>query len=255
MDVVLFAGPVVVTEAHRRIDWGGRDVRIVPIIGSGSASFQALAEQLRGPDGRILPRLLAQYAPGLKPDKVALAAYSAGYGLVDPVLAVPADREAVSAVVLSDAVFLGGDPKTGIGGPAKPGVTAFGAEAVDGNKLLVSTFGTSTSGTHLTGRQSWELSWQAIRKASGCFCEPERIDPPASVPPASSGWWQLGSNCYWGDYGASIAHADHNNLGAAVWQGFLAPELKGNNNAALLVVALGVAAGLWAAKRRRSERR
>lgn len=254
MDLVFYAGPVVVTEAHRRIDWGGREVRIVPIVGSGSSSFQALAESLRGGDGRILPNLLKRYAPGVTPDKVAVASFSAGYGLVDPLLVSPADREAISAVVLSDSVFLAGDPRTGQGGPAKPGITAFGAEAVDGRKLLVSTFGHSTSGAYLNGKQSWDITWQSIRRASGCYCEPEQISPPEPVPPAQGGWWQLGSNCYWGDYAGGVTHEGHNALGAAVWQGFLARELKGNDNAAILIVALGVGLGLWAAHRRARSR-
>ena len=59
-DLVIFAGPVIVTPAHKAIDWLGRDVRIVAVNFSGSANGQALAASLKDPSGRILPSLLAK---------------------------------------------------------------------------------------------------------------------------------------------------------------------------------------------------
>lgn len=257
MDLVLFAGPVVVTPAHKAIDWRGRDVRVVPIVFEGSSNGKALAESLRDSSGRILPNLIARYAPGAKPEQIALASFSAGYGLLDPIMAVPDDRAIVSACVLSDSVFLAGDPRTGAGGPVHPGVVAFGAEAVHGNKLLVSTSAHTSDGTHLEGMQSWELTWQAIRKASACYCEPNEVTPPRPIPPAPLGWWELGAACRWGDYGNAITHGAHNDLGAAVWQGYLAPWLAGERglrSPALLGAAVGAALAWIAARgRRRAE--
>ena len=245
MDLVIFAGPVIVTEAHKRIDWRRRDVRIVPIVFDGSSNGKALAESLRDSAGRILPNLLAKYAPGITPDQIALASFSAGYGLLDPILAVPEDRARVTATCFADSVFLAGDPRTGQGGPVHPGAVAFGAEAVDGDKLLVSTSAHSSDGSYLTGMQSWTLTWEAIRKESGCYCEPSRVKPKAPVPEPELGFFQLGSSCYWGDYGNALTHGEHNALSAAIWQAYLSPWLAGDRGMlpALLGAALGAAFG------------
>jgi len=171
---------------------------------------------------------------------------------VDSILGVPADRAAVMACCLADSVFLSGDPKTGAGGPAHEGTVAFGAEAVHGDKLLVSTSAHSTDGSYLNGMQSWTITWEAIRKASACYCEPGKVTPPLPVPAAPLGWWELGSSCYWGDYGDAITHGAHNDLSAAVWQAYLAPWLAGTRltKAMLLGAATGLAAGLAAFFRR-----
>jgi len=262
MDLVLFCGPVVITEAHRRIDWRGCDVRIAPVLQSGSANNAALAASLRGPDGRILPNLLARYAPGVTPDQVALAAFSAGYGLVDPILQHPEDRKAVTAVVLSDALFSQGNPQTGAGGVPKPGIAAFGAEAINGGKLLVATTANSTDGSHLTGRQSWLATQDEAVKLARCFCEPARVSARSPVPAAPGGWWNTGSDLYWGDYtaeharpnsGDAFTHAEHDTVvGPAVWQAYLAPWLAGDRGLPvwLFGAALGIALGAVAAQRR-----
>lgn len=259
-DLIFFVGPVVVTAAHRAVDWRGRDVRIIPIINDGSANG-ALAQSLKGPDGRILPSLLARYAPGVTPGNIALAAFSAGYGMVDPILQHPEDRKAVTAVILSDALFSQGSPTTGTGGVPKPGIAAFGAEAIDGGKLLVATTANSTDGSHLTGRQSWLVTQaEAARLAGGGT--PSETRPRAPVPAAPGGWWQTGSALYWGDYtqpgsgpnaGDKFTHAEHDTaLGAAVWQAYLAPWLAGSRGVPIWIFggALGAVAG-WAFQRRR----
>jgi len=262
-DIVVFAGPVVLTPAHRSINWHGRDVRIVPVVNDGSSNA-ALAQSLRAPDGRILPNLLARYAPGIQPGSVALAAFSAGYGLLDPILQHPADRAAVTAVILSDACFSQGNPTSGTGGVAKPGFAAFGAEAINGGKLMVATTANSTDGSHLTGRQSWLVTQDAARTASQCFCEPAEVSPRAPVPPAPGGFWQTGTALYWGDYtragsspntGDAFTHAEHDTVvGPAVWQAYLAPWLAGWRGIPVWVfgAALGVAVGYVTRRKTRS---
>lgn len=252
-DLVFFAGPVVVTAAHKQINWRGRDVRVIPIVGEGSANFESLAESLRGADKRILPNLIAKYAPGVQPEQVALCAYSAGWGLLNRIADVPADRQAVTAMILSDAVFSGGNPNTGQGGVAKSGFSWFGADAIQGDRLMVATTAHTTSGEYLTGRQSFRLVWEKARQISECFCAPQEISPRSPVPAASGGWWQLGSNFFWGDYtkpnalpnqGNDLSHGQHNDLSAAVWQAYLAPWLAGERGT-LMKLGLAVA-GVWA---------
>lgn len=262
-DLVFFCGPVVITEAHRRIDWKGRDVRVIPIIQHGSANA-ALAASLRSPDGRILPNLVARYAPGIQPEQIALAAFSAGYGLVDPILQHPEDRKAVTAVILSDALFSQGSPQAGTGGVPKPGIAAFGAEAINGGKLLVATTANSTDGSHLTGRQSWLVTQDEARKLAQCSCDPAEVSARTGVPPAPGGWWNTGRDLFWGDYtqasarpntGDAFTHAEHDTaLGPAVWQAYLAPWLAGDRGLPvwLFGAALGAALGAVAARRRKA---
>lgn len=262
-DLVLFCGPVVVTPAHRAINWKGRDVRIVPIVNDGSANG-ALANAMRSPDGRILPNLLARYAPGVTPTSIALAAFSAGYGLIDPILQNPADRAAVTAVVLSDACFSQGNPQSGAGGVAKPGFAAFGAEAINGRKLMVSTTANSTDGSHLTGRQSWLVTEDAARSLSECFCEPAEVSPRPPVPPAPGGFWQTGDTLFWGDYtrhgsppnsGDAFTHAEHDTVvGPAVWQAYLAPWLAGERGIPAWVFGAALGATLGYLTRRKAAR-
>jgi hypothetical protein len=261
-DLVFFAGPVIVTEAHKRIDWRGRDVKIIPIVGEGSSNFEALAESLRDKQGRILPNLLKKYAPGIQPAQIALCAYSAGWGLLNKIAEVDEDRKQVTAMILSDACFSAGNMATGQGGTAKAGYVKFGIDAMNGSRLFVATTANTSPGSYLTGRQSFELVWNAVRKT--CFCEP-RVVKQSISPAPSGGWHELGNAFYWGDYtkpgsapgqGSDIGHADHNAMSAAVWQEFLSPWLAGAVSRMILKVALGAAlavgiAALYAMWRKR----
>jgi len=229
VDLVLFAGPVILRDSFKRIDWHGRDVRIVPLVHEDSSYWSARAEQLRDAQGRILPNLVRQYA-GVElaqVDQIALAAYSAGHGLLNKVAAVPADRERLSALLLHDATF------SGWSDPPKAGYVAFGLDAIRGERLMVSTASNSGGTGYLTGRKSWLLVWDALQRATGRA--PHSLAPRSPVPPPSGGWWQLGGNLFWGDYvvpgsadntGNDFTHGQHNDLAAAVWQAYLAPWLS-----------------------------
>jgi hypothetical protein len=229
MDLVFFAGPVIVGSAFQQIDWFGRQVQIVPIPGAGSAYFSDLAEQLRDPNGRILPRLMATYAPHARGvDHVALAAYSAGHGLLNKITDVEADRKAVSAVLLHDATF------SGAGDPPKRGYVKFGVDAARGSKLMVSTTTHITPGGYLSGRDSWVPIWNAVQQETGRAAKLVSPEPP--TPPASGGWWSIGARLYWGDYvqpgsavntGNDLTHVQHHDLAPAIWQAYLAPWFRG----------------------------
>lgn len=227
-DVVFFAGPVILKSAFSQIDWYGRDVRIVPIAGAGSSYFSNLAEQLRDRDGRILPRLLKTYAKGIEVDKIAFAAYSAGHGLLNKLADSDADRPYISAMILSDATFNAFDT------PAKRGYTKFGIDATKGDCLFVSTTANTTGGTHMTGRDSFQLVWDAVDEET--FAWEREVSPRKPVPDASGGWWRMGSLFYWGNYavpgskpneGNDLSHEQHHDLAPAVWQAYLAPYLAG----------------------------
>ena len=226
-DVVFFAGPVIVNQHFREIDWYGRDVRIVPIAGAGSSHFSNLAEQLRDREGRILPNLVAKYAKGISVDKIALAAYSAGHGLLNKVADNDADRAELSAMMLSDATFNAFNT-----GP-KRGYVKMGLDAARGDALFVSTTANTSNGTHMTGRDSWELVWREVHQEGGG--REREVGPREPAPSASGGWHRMGSLFYWGDYysaaaGNDLSHEAHHNVAPFIWQAYLAPYLAGKLN-------------------------
>ena len=257
MDLVLFAGPVILRQEFSAIRWHGEQVKIVAVEGAGSSYFSALAEQLRDGSGRILPNLIRRYAGADTFDQVALCAYSAGHGLLNKVGAVPADRARLSAMVLDDACF------SGYGDPPKAGYVAFGKEAAWGDKFMVVTASNSSGTGYQTGRVFWLTAWNAIRQASAMPVQAVAAAPPA--PAASGGWWRLGANLYWGDYvvpgaadntGNDFSHQGHHDLAPRIWQAYLAPWLGRSRWLGPLLAgslaAGAVAAGIWAMRERRA---
>jgi hypothetical protein len=225
VDLVFFAGPVILRDTFKRIDWFGRDVRIVPIVHEASSYFSGLAEQLRDGSGRILPALVRTYArvDPEQVDQIALCAYSAGHGLLNKVAAVDADRARLSAMVLSDATF------SGVSDPPKRGYVAMGIDAARGERLFVSTASNSGGADYLTGRKSWLAVWNAVQAATGR--RPRPVMPKAPAPAASGGWWRMGA-LYWADYvvpgsadgaGNDYSHAGHHDIAPLIWQAYLAP--------------------------------
>ena len=232
MHLILFAGPVMVKPIHRSIDWNGLDVKIVPIQVSGSSNAAAMADSFKDQSGRMLPSILAKYAPGIKPESITLASYSAGWGLWNKVVDNDDDRAIVDALILNDSVFLGGDPRTGKCQGVHGGFVKFGVEAVGGYKLMAITSAHTTSGSHLTGRQSVICDLDAILKEAGH--ELRDIPEPSRTLKASGGWHKAG-DLYWGDFtkpgslpgsGNDVSHEGHHDLSAPVWQALLVPWLK-----------------------------
>jgi hypothetical protein len=239
-DVIFWCGPVVVNAEFKAIDWGGRDVRIVPVAGAGSSNFQNLAGSLRNAEGRILPGLISKYAGGISVDQVVLGAYSAGWGLLNAVAAVDADRAQLSALMLSDACFDGGDPYHPTLDNPKAGYTKAAVDAAGGSLLMVSTTAHTTSGAYLTGKQSWAKVWAAAEAQTGK--SPAAITPPDPVPPASGGWHRIGDSLYWGDYdvpgsapgvGNDFTHEEQHYLAPKIWQAYLSPWLAGERPSSL----------------------
>jgi len=259
-DIVFFAGPVIIKPTFNQIDWYGRDVRIVPIAGAGSSYFSNLAEQLRDREGRILPRLLKTYAKGIEVDKIAFAAYSAGHGLLNKLADSDADRPYISAMVLSDATF------NAFNTPAKRGYTKFGIDATKGDCLFVSTTANTTGGTHMTGRDSFQLVWDAVDEETWAWSR--KVSPRKPVPDASGAWRRMGSLFYWGNYavpgsapneGNDLSHEQHHDLAPAVWQAYLAPYFAGRlpwpwwmlAGGGIALGGAGYAAYRWASRWRR----
>lgn len=220
-DLVFFAGPVVVSASMQKLGWR-RPTRVIPIECIGSSTCQSLGYSLRDSAGRILPNLLARYAPDLSPGRIAFAAFSAGWGLLDELARHPADLADIDAYVLSDAVYDGKGATRG-----KPGYVAFGVEAARGRKLLVSTTGNTTSGAYLGAFDSMRLVWDEVQARTGVSSTAAAIPP--GLPPPSSGLWRMGQ-MYWLRYvrqdgSSDMAHLDQHALAPLVWQAYLVPWL------------------------------
>lgn len=233
MDLVLFAGPVILRPTFSQVPWK-RPTRVVAVQGAGSAWFSNLAEQLRGRDGRILPGLLARYAPGLRPDKVVLAAYSAGHGLLNKLLAVPADRADTDAVILNDATF------DSFGSKGKEGYVAYGKDAArSSSKLMVSTTANTSDGSYLTGKESWKLVWDRVQAETGLPAYHVGAEEPMPVP--SGGAFRIGKHLYWCDY-TDGTHGGQHDLAPATWTAYLVPFLA-PSPWKMIAIAAAIAAG------------
>ncbi|MEJ7728241.1 MAG: hypothetical protein WKG00_03415 [Polyangiaceae bacterium] len=67
-----------------------------------SSAYTTLGHALRN-NGRILPQLVAKYAPG-RWDSIVLITWSAGYALARELLAIPADADEIDALVMLDSL-------------------------------------------------------------------------------------------------------------------------------------------------------
>lgn len=215
-DVVIFAGPVILKPEFSKIDWFGKDVKIVPVPGAGSENFKRLGMSLReGYNGPILPNLLSKYAKGIGSiDRVSVCAYSAGHGLVNQLGLNADDLAAVKAVVLDDAAFVWNAK------PAPPGLAAWAARGAQGSSLFVATSSRGKGENYQNGTDSVALIWQNAAKLTGT--SPQAIQPN---PPVTLGSWQkLGVSAYWGDI-PTLTHGEHHDYAVTVWQAYLAPYL------------------------------
>jgi hypothetical protein len=229
-DLVIFAGPVIVKPAFKAIQWAN-PTSVVTVNGAGSTYFANLADSLRDGQGRILPSLLSRYARTTR-DQVghlALCSYSAGWGLLNKVFLVDADRAEVDACVLSDSAF----------GTGLHGHEAFAADAMDGERLMVGHSSNNSAnaamGIMKTGRSTWQEIIGAATAASGHSLSQTDVRPPMPAP--SGGVWNAGK-FFWLDYvkpgsadnqGNDFTHAEHHDLAANAWSAYLVPYFAGKS--------------------------
>ena len=248
MDLVIFAGPVIVKPSFKQIPWR-RPTTIIPIVGSGSTFFANLASQLRDSNGRVLPGLLRRYAgvERSQVDKVAMCSFSAGWGLLNSMFRNEADRREVNACVLSDSAF----------GAGLHGHAAYAADAILGRCLTVATTTNNSANPQLgimrTARQTWrEIQEEAI-EASGCHCQPNARKAREPMPAPSGGVWNTGSLLYWYDYvvpgspdnqGDDFTHVQHHDMAALAWTAYLAPYFNGEGMGEGLIPSWKAAVGV-----------
>jgi hypothetical protein len=190
-----------------------------------------MGAQLRDSSGRVLPSLLRRYAGGSTRadwDKVALTAWSAGWGLLNQVFKQEADRREVDACIATDAAF----------GSGLTGYEAYAADAIDGRCTFVATTTNNPANYRLgimkTARDTWvEIQNAAVGMAGGY---PKQVGPKSPMPPASGGVWRTGKSLYWYDYvapgsapghGNDFTHAEHHDLAPLAWEAYLVPLFAG----------------------------
>ncbi len=224
MDALLYGGPVYATDPDK-VKWQ-TDVEVFPITGNGSSWFGQYADSMKGPDGRILPSILAQKGKTRSDyDKVAIAGFSAFHGLASPLLL--ADGDSIDAAILIDSCF------SAMGTPAKAGYVSYAARAASGGKLMVMTIGPgggpgsgATISPDTPDFSSATDCAMASTAGAGSFSP---YTPPPGLPPEQAQALKCGGIILL-PY-LEYRHDQHiNQLAVPVMQVFLAPYLAGDSS-------------------------
>lgn len=230
-DLILFAGPAILRSSDMAaIPWKNPTVCKM-VSGTGSDFFKSLAGELRGADGRILPNLVKRFAGGKLEDwgGIALASFSAGWGLLNEVAKIEADVDRLTGFTMHDSAFGGG-----LEGYPK----LIRRAILKGDKVAVFTNTNNSANAALgilkTARETMvELAKQGEVETGVTL---QKVEPKPPMPPASGGVWAAGSFA-WYDYvkpgspmntGNDFTHEEHNYLAPKVWTAYLVPAFAGS---------------------------
>ncbi len=244
---LIWSGPVY-ADTPNKVQWS-TDVEVIPITGNGSSWFSSYAAKMTGPDGRILPQILASVGKQRSDyDKVAIAGFSAAHGLYSPLLG--ADGDSIDAAILIDSCF------SAMGSPAKTGYASFARRAGAGERLMVLTIGPgggpgsgATISPDTPDFSSATDCAMASTASAGTFSP---YTPPDGLPPEQAQALRCGG-CILLPY-LEYRHDQHiNQLAVPVMQVFLAPYLAGQfglggGGGKGLALAAGLGVGLLAGR-------
>lgn len=164
--------------------------------------------------------------------KLAFVSFSAGHGLLNPLLASDPDRAATDAVVLLDSTFGGG----------KLGYVKAAQAAANGGPLLVSV--TSDKGT-TDALTNGDYAWQRfVLEPAGLKLDAVSTDPP--LPEPAEGAFRKENLWYYRYSDAQYAHQNLGKLLSPVLEARLWPYFTGGGASAGRGVLLA-GAGLGAA--------
>ncbi|HEU4533190.1 MAG TPA: hypothetical protein VFS00_03695 [Polyangiaceae bacterium] len=188
-------------------------------LGIGSGKYEAMF-----PDGRALERVIAEVeatmkkrAPalaGARVGRVALSAWSAGYGAVARVLAYPGAAERVDAVLLADAPHTGFQAGTRqVSALGLAPYVSFGRRALAGEKLMVVTHSQIETPDYASTTRTAHALVEALGLPEG---EPAAADDPKMVMYERE---EAGSMHVFGFRGGDApAHCQHlYNIGRHLW--------------------------------------
>jgi hypothetical protein len=222
MDVVIWTGPVsasnlkgiawgrptkIVTVNHR--DWPGPQQGPARPEITGSNAFGTLAARL-GP--RPVSAILAAAGVDETPERIALMGYSAGHGLMNPIL-LSEEADRIDAFGAFDAYF------TNATKAVKKGYLRHIQRAASGEALAIVT--TSSNGD--VGVPPADKSFALLNElVPGVSAEA----PPDGVPEPAS---YVGTGLYgWADYEARVSHENHVHSLVVPWaNATIAPYLAG----------------------------
>lgn len=228
-----------------------------PDGGFGSSSFGLLADSCRGPDGRILDKLLGMKGKSVADySQIAIAGYSAFHGLASPLLDADSDR--INAAVAIDACF------SAMGTPAKKGYVKFAKRAAAGQALFVlsasSGGGVGSGATIGPGIPDFTTGYDCVWASVADAGPLSPYTPPPGVPPPIKGSGARRGGLIVLDY---RDQADPGNiphfwqakvLPVPLMQTFLAPYLGGSlpgvgggSFAPIIVAFIGLVGGWYAA--------
>lgn len=229
-----------------------------PDGGFGSSSFGLLADSCRGPDGRILDKLLAMKGKTVADyDKIAIAGYSAFHGLANSLLDADGDR--ISAAIAIDACF------SAMNSLAKKGYAKFAKKAAAGNALFVlsasSGGGPGSGATIGPGIPDYSTGFDCVWASVADAGPLAKYTPPDTVPPPIKGSGARKGGLIVLDYRdqadpGNIPHFwQSKHLPVPLMQTFLAPYLAGDlpgvggmgAAGGLLVFAVAAVAGWYGA--------
>lgn len=256
-DLILFAGPAILRAADMAaIPWTNPTVCKM-ISGTGSDTFQAIAGSMRDGQGRILPNLVKTYAGGTLDDwgGIALASFSAGWGLLNEVAKIPADVDRIVGMTAHDSAF---------GGSLQGYRSLADRAASRADKVLVFTNTNNSANAAMgilrTGRETVQEVMLGAQTDTGIPLQ--QLSPRPPMPTPSGGVWGAGS-LVWYDYvkpgspantGNDLTHEEHNYLAPKVWEAYLVPAFAGSipgtgpkllDTIGMALLAVSVLAGLY----------
>lgn len=203
MDAVIWCGPI--SAAMMPPDALPPGAKLVTVnAGAGGAIGSSAFGALGASYGGSVAKLLAARGVRLADCRsVTLAAFSAGWGLVESLLRGPEAGE-VRAVGAFDAYY------TGAGLGRKPGFVAFGERALAGNQraMLVLTTSSNAGPTYPSASAAVAAlvaPWQL--RSVGCAV-------PGLQPPVTC---QARGGVVWADYGRIYTHGQHGSVLARAW--------------------------------------
>lgn len=208
--IVLWTGPISAQMMAPAVPPG---CRLVTINAGANGKIGSTAfAQLGSSYGGDLAAVLKSRGVTLGAEPVVLAAFSAGWGLVETILARDPTRPA--ALLAADAYY------TGAGVGRKPGFAAFCALAAAGQKLAVFTTSPIAGATH-----------PSAEEAVGALLAPFGMQP-CSPPPGLGEPRPEAVVCQrgivWARYSRALGHGKHGSVLAQQWmRAAVLPYMRG----------------------------
>ena len=220
-DLMIWCGPVEQRNLAG-VKWQ-RPTGVYTVGGVGSDYFSGLGRSLApGIVGKLANKWCAQVNPPRPaPDRIAMASFSAGHGLIEVTCQEPASLSQLRAICACDSYYVGTQ------GQIKPGYKAACERAVAGDMLVILT--TGASGGLLPNGKPFPSSREAFAPLADELALTEIPWPEqAGNVPAPERLRGRGL-CFWLDYGKRFKHEEHAlKIAPAVMTAMVAPYMAGN---------------------------